>query len=308
MDAQHLVAVPLAELFAGQPIFYEWSRDYAKVMQLNRPNGNQLADIKHLFGGAPSQNPNIVLDNPMDMEFGPDNALYTLEYGTGYFAELPAAQLARIDYVRNGQYTPVVRAAATPSSAMTAPLTVQFSSAGTVDANGDRLRYAWDFDSNGTVDSTQANPTYTYTAKGIYEATLKVTDQTGRSASWQARVIVGNQAPRVSAQRREHDAAVQLRRHRALHGHDHRRPARRLRARQRGLHPRPRDARAPADVDGGLHRHDLGPARHGHAGASNLSAVFVAQYTDNPGGGETPQQGSAEVRLVPAPAPPTGQG
>ncbi len=95
--------------FAGQPIFYEWSRDYAKVMQLNRPNGNQLADIKHLFGGAPSQNPNIVLDNPMDMEFGPDNALYELEYGTGYFAELPAAQLARIDYVRNGQYTPVVR-------------------------------------------------------------------------------------------------------------------------------------------------------------------------------------------------------
>ena len=43
----------------------------------------------------------------------------------------PAAQLARIDYVRNGQYTPVVRASATPSSGTTAPLTVQFSSAGT---------------------------------------------------------------------------------------------------------------------------------------------------------------------------------
>ena len=183
--------------FAGQPIFYEWSRDYAKVMQLNRPNGNQLADIKHLFGGAPSQNPNIVLDNPMDMEFGPDNALYELEYGTGYFAELPAAQLARIDYVRNGQYTPVVKAAATPSSGTTAPLTVKFSSAGTNDANGDRLRYQWDFQSDGTFDSTEANPTFTYTAKGIYEATLKVTDSTGRSASWQARVIVGNQAPRV---------------------------------------------------------------------------------------------------------------
>ena len=39
-----------------------------------------------------------------------------------------------------------------------------------------------------------------------------------------------------------------------------------------------------------------------HAGAANLSAVFVAQYTDAPGGGETPQQGTAEVRLVPAPA------
>ena len=115
----------------GQPLFYEWTRDYAKVFELNRPNGNRLADIHHLFGGAASQNPNVVLDNPMDMEFGPDNALYTLEYGTGYFAELPAAQLARIDYVRNGQYTPVVRGSATPSSGTTAPLTVQFSSAGT---------------------------------------------------------------------------------------------------------------------------------------------------------------------------------
>ena len=92
-------------VFEGQPIFYEWTRDYAKVFELNRPNGNQLADIHHLFGGAPGQNPNIVLDNPMDMEFGPENALYELEYGTGYFAELPAAQLARIDYIRGGQYT-----------------------------------------------------------------------------------------------------------------------------------------------------------------------------------------------------------
>jgi cytochrome c len=49
------------------------------------------------------------------------------------------------------------------------------------------------------------------------------------------------------------------------------------------------------------------PIDEGHAGASNLSAVFVAQYTDAPGGGETPQQGSAEVRLAP-PAPPTNQG
>ena len=100
-------------VFEGQPIFYEWTRDYAKVFELNRPHGNRFTGyIEHLFGGAASQNPNVVLDNPMDMEFGPENALYTLEYGTGYFAELPAAQLARIDYVRRGQYTPVVRATA----------------------------------------------------------------------------------------------------------------------------------------------------------------------------------------------------
>ncbi|RKQ86152.1 glucose/arabinose dehydrogenase [Solirubrobacter pauli] len=295
------------KVFAGHPLFYEWSRDYAKVMQLNRPNGPQLADIKHLFGGKVSENPNVILDNPMDMEFGPDNALYVLEYGTGYFAELPAAQLARIDYVRNGQYTPVVRASATPSAGTTAPLTVQFSSAGTSDANGDRLRYAWDFDSNGTVDSTQANPSYTYTTRGVFEATLRVTDQTGRSASWQARVIVGNQAPQVSLTAVSttppfnfgdtvhfkvtitDDQPVDCSRVTVAYilGHE--------------THGHPQTSTAGCEGDISV------PIDEGHAGASNLSAVFVAQYTDNPGGGETPLQGSAEVRLTP-PAPPTNQG
>jgi hypothetical protein len=33
------------------------------------------------------------------MEFGPDGALYVLEYGDGYFRANPEAQLARIEYV-----------------------------------------------------------------------------------------------------------------------------------------------------------------------------------------------------------------
>jgi len=43
------------------------------------------------------------------------------------------------------------------------------------------------------------------------------------------------------------------------------------------------------------------PLDTGHAGATNLAAVFVATYTDQPGGGETPQEGSDEVVLRPAP-------
>jgi hypothetical protein len=306
-DAQIVSPFRWPRVFAGQPLFYEWTRDYAKVFELNRPNGHQLADIHHLLGGAASQNPNIVLDNPMDMEFGPDNALYTLEYGTGYFAELPAAQLARIDYVRNGQYTPVVRGSATPASGTAAPLTVKFSSAGTQDANGDRLTYTWDFDSNGTVDSRLANPTYTYTARGVYEATLRVTDQTGRSASWQVRVAVGNQAPRVQLSvvsttppfnfgdtvhftvTVTDDQPVDCGRVSVAYilGHE--------------SHGHPQTSTAGCEGDISV------PIDEAHAGAANISAVFVATYSDNPGGGEPPQQGSAEVRLAP-PAPPTNQG
>ena len=43
--------------------------------------------------------PSIATDNPMDLEFGPDGALYMLEYGDGYFTANPDAQLSRIEYV-----------------------------------------------------------------------------------------------------------------------------------------------------------------------------------------------------------------
>ena len=303
-DRQINSAFRWPRVFSGHPLFYEWTRDYAKVFELNRRNGNRLVAIHDLLGiesdGPANQSPNIVLDNPMDMEFGPDNALYTLEYGTGYFAELPAAQLARIDYVRGGQYTPVVRASATPSSGTEAPLTVQFSSAGTEDANGDRLSYQWDFESNGTVDSNAANPSHTYTARGVYEATLRVTDQTGRSASWQVRVTVGNQAPRVQLSvvstsppfnfgdtvhfevTVTDDQPVDCARVSVAYilGHE--------------SHGHPQTSTAGCSGDISV------PIDEAHAGAANISAVFVATYSDNPGGGEPPQQGSAEVRLVPA--------
>ena len=76
----------------------------------------------------------MFVDNPMDMEFGPDGALYVLEYGDGYFAENPDAALSKINFVR-GNHTPVVKVAANPGGGQ-APLKVAFSSAGTVERTG----------------------------------------------------------------------------------------------------------------------------------------------------------------------------
>ena len=39
----------------------------------------------------------------MDMQFGPNGSLYTLEYGDEFFSENPEAQLSRIDFVRGGR-------------------------------------------------------------------------------------------------------------------------------------------------------------------------------------------------------------
>ncbi|MEU8147066.1 PQQ-dependent sugar dehydrogenase [Nonomuraea sp. NPDC048901] len=176
-------AVGWPKYFDGVPLFYEWTRDYVKAF--------------HRDGRIEDVLPSFVFDNPMDMEFGPDGALYVLEYGDGYFQENPDAQLARYDYIGNtGNHTPVPAAAGSPTDGH-APLTVRFTSAGTTDPDGDRLRYAWDFDADGKVDSRSPEASYTYQKNGLYNATLKVTDTAGMSAATSVRIVVGNAAPVV---------------------------------------------------------------------------------------------------------------
>jgi cytochrome c len=191
--------------FDGVPLFYEWTRDYIKEFRLDdagnlaeiRPAGGAFPGVSLLGTLGPANGDQRTLDNGMDLEFGPEGALYGLEYGDGFFSENPDAQLARFDYIGpGGNHAPRVEVSATPTSGL-ALLTVSFSSAGTTDPDGDALSYAWYLDNNDDIDSTAPNPTFTYKKDGVYLATLKVTDEHGRSASSYVEIIVGNQPPVV---------------------------------------------------------------------------------------------------------------
>src|SRR5690606_4949840 len=76
-----------------------------------------------------------------------------------------------------------------------APLEVSFTTEGTYDPDGDDISFSWDFGDGNT--STEANPTHTYTENGEYRVTLVVTDSTGRSATWNRTIVVGNTPPEV---------------------------------------------------------------------------------------------------------------
>ena len=67
-----------------------------------------------------------------------------------------------------GNRTPTVTVAADDVEG-SAPLTVQFTST-VSDPEGRRLKYAWDFDADGDVDSRQPNPSHTFTEEGVYRA------------------------------------------------------------------------------------------------------------------------------------------
>nr|WP_218566574.1 PQQ-dependent sugar dehydrogenase [Vallicoccus soli] len=269
-------------------LFYEWSRDIIREFRLDRRGG--LADIRE-FGYTG------IVDNPMDMEFGPDGALYVLEYGDGFFSENPDAQLSRIDFVR-GNRSPEVDVSADPEGGL-APLTVAFTS-DVIDADGDRLRYAWDFDADGVVDSTEEDPTFTYAENGVYRATLRVEDQTGRWAASSVEVRVGNAAPVVTLTVEpvdgsfdygepvtftvdvQDDQPVDCARITVSYilGHD-----------QHG-HPQSGSAGCSGQIN-------VPPLDSAHAQDPDVAAVFVATYADDPPEGEESLQGSAQVVLRP---------
>src|SRR5258705_5927396 len=116
----------------------------------------------------------------MDMAFGLDGALYVIDYGTGSNNQA----LYRVEYIGGGNRAPTAKITPDKTSGPN-PLTVNFSSAGSSDPEGGALTYSWDFDNNGTVDSTAANPSFTYTSNGTKAPTLTVKDPAGltRSAS-----------------------------------------------------------------------------------------------------------------------------
>ncbi|MEU4624909.1 PQQ-dependent sugar dehydrogenase [Actinoplanes sp. NPDC023801] len=130
----------------------------------------------------------------MDLAFGPDGALYVLDYGTGYFSGDENSALYRYDYVGGGNRAPTAVAGADKKSGQ-APLTVQFSSAGSSDPEGGALTYRWDF-GDGT-SSTAANPSHTFTSNGAYDVKLTVTDPQGATGTGNVRIGVGNTAPTV---------------------------------------------------------------------------------------------------------------
>jgi PKD repeat protein/glucose/arabinose dehydrogenase len=181
------------EYFDGTPFFMEWSRNFVKELRLT--DDGELLKINDFL-------PDEEFLAPMDMQFGPDGAMYMLDWGGGFERHNPDSSLYRIDYTQ-GDRRPVAEAGATPSSGI-APLQVQFSSAGSHDPEGGALTYAWTFGDGGT--STEPNPTHTYTQNGEYSAQLTVTDPGGKVGRSNVTVVVGNTAPEITFETPPHGA------------------------------------------------------------------------------------------------------
>ena len=125
--------------------------------------------------------------SPVDIQIAPD--------GNVAFLSFAASELDEI--VANGSNNPpVAHASANQTTTTASSLTVNFSSAGSSDPDGNPITYSWNF-GDGSAVSTAANPTHTYTT-GVYEAVLTVKDSHAATGTARLQIDVGIQPPVVS--------------------------------------------------------------------------------------------------------------
>lgn len=185
-------SVKFPSWFDGKLIIGDFMRGWLKVVNQNAQGELESITpiIDHKFSA------------PLDMSFGPDGALYVLEYGTNWFKGNDDAYLSRVEFYA-GSNPPPVAVAMTSKSVGAAPLRTTLDASHSYDRGGDKakLAYHWELlSANGettTIGRSQVQNTE-ITALGTHTVRLTVSDEEGLSHSDQMEMVVGNEAPDVT--------------------------------------------------------------------------------------------------------------
>jgi cytochrome c len=187
-DADLQSDIKLPEYYDKKVFMYDWMRNWVYSIDLNE-NHNYVRM-------QPFMPETGDFRRPIEMELGPDGAIYILEYGSVYGKDNDDARLVRIGY-KTGNRAPVAKITTNDTLGI-APFTARFSSSNSYDFDkDDKLTYEWRFDENKVV-SRAPNPSFTFQKNGIHQVILKVSDAGGESEMDTIQVQIGNTLPRVS--------------------------------------------------------------------------------------------------------------
>ncbi|MEL6623956.1 MAG: PQQ-dependent sugar dehydrogenase [Bacteroidota bacterium] len=153
--------------YNGKLFIYEWGRGWIKLVTMK--DDGTIEQIEPFL-------PDAGLTKPIEMEFGPDGAMYILDYGKDYFLNNPEAKLVRIAYAR-GNRPPEVTVTAN-ATVGESPMDVYLDASQTMDFDEEDsvLRYEWVLEeAGGLIDSGQT-ACFTLYEPGIYHPQLRVID------------------------------------------------------------------------------------------------------------------------------------
>src|SRR5690606_38235522 len=131
--------------FDGALLMADWTRDVLAAVSVDASGA--LGRIERLLAAESFR-------RPIDLEIGPDGAIYVLEYGSEFWGDNADAALSRIEYGSPEILSPIaaIRASVTHGAP---PLTVELSGLDSrVAGPGQTLvEYAWDLDGDGHADA-----------------------------------------------------------------------------------------------------------------------------------------------------------
>ncbi|MEL6593249.1 MAG: PKD domain-containing protein, partial [Bacteroidota bacterium] len=176
------------DYYDGKLFIYDFMRDW--VLAVSMYENGDLEKIEPFL-------PDLKLSSPVDMEFGPDGALYILEYGTRWFARNQDARLIRIDY-SEGNRAPIAEIAASKLKGA-APMEISLSAEKSFDYDEeDELSYVWTFPEGAQKEGLEVS--HTFAEPGSYEVVLQVRDEEGAFGERKISLQVGNEPPMIKTQ------------------------------------------------------------------------------------------------------------
>jgi glucose/arabinose dehydrogenase len=179
----------------GDFFFGDYSKRFIRRARLDEQG--RVTQVEDFAPGA---------GNVVDLQFGPDGALYYLDIYAGLLHRIayepnlhaPAAQLS------------IVGSIAQPAAGQpiigNVPFTITFSAARSSDLDDELLTYVWDFESSASglsqigsrlVATSTPTITHTYARAGAYTARLTVVDGVGWTDSAEQRILVRDTKPRA---------------------------------------------------------------------------------------------------------------
>lgn len=181
-------------------LIYDWSRPFLKWARLDKDS--KLVGIENFSSVvqlvAENANPAnemksaTIIRRPADAIFGKDGCLYLFDYGTTWGANKDS-KLVRISY-QWGNLAPIAKARGKNPPGRE-PLTVELSSEGSIDPDGDAIHFEWRL--GDKLISTEAAPKFILNQPGNYRIDLRVIDAKGASSLASVPVLVGNSPPDV---------------------------------------------------------------------------------------------------------------
>lgn len=186
-----LTKVNFPKYYEGKLFIYEWARSWIQVLTVDKTTGD-LLQMEPFW-------PDMEMSKPIEVEFGPEGAMYILEYGRQYFMNNPDAVLSRIEFTE-GNRAPIAKLAVENPNG-SAPHEVHFSASQSYDFDEkDSLRYEWHFTDAENVQGTGVETSFTFKNTGIFKPLLKVIDQNGAVSTLETTVKIGNAPPEVNLQ------------------------------------------------------------------------------------------------------------